>query len=241
MREEIRVRLSKMSDTDYQKFSQALVPGDGRGIMLGVRLPKLRKYAKELSKGDWRKELSCQEDLYFEETMLRGMILGCACKDIEELFAYLRDFIPRVRNWSVCDSVCNGLKLAETCPEKTWDFLQPYLYSKEEFPVRVGLIMLLSHFIKLGEDGKKISRKRQITMEDLQGTEDRGLYTEKIFGVLDLLRGARPALRPRGVWRSCLSHIRCAPCGDCPSLDWTHLPGRKRYRRFGSPGSRLWR
>lgn len=185
MREEIRVRLSKMSDTDYQKFSQALVPGDGRGIMLGVRLPKLRKYAKELSKGDWRKELSCQEDLYFEETMLRGMILGCACKDIEELFAYLRDFIPRVRNWSVCDSVCNGLKLAETCPEKTWDFLQPYLYSKEEFPVRVGLIMLLSHFIKLGEDGKKISRKRQITMEDLQGTEERGLYTEKIFGVLD--------------------------------------------------------
>lgn len=185
MREEIRTRLTEMSDRGYQEFSASLVPGEGRGIMLGVRLPELRRYAKELSRGDWRKELSEQEDLYFEETMLRGMILGCACGDMDELLVYLRDFIPRVKNWSVCDSVCSGLKLAEKYPEKMWDFLQPYLYSGEEFPVRAGLIMLLSHFVKLGGGGKKISRKRKITMEDLQGAEETGRYTEEIFGVLD--------------------------------------------------------
>lgn len=185
MREKIRTRLYEMSDADYQKFSASLIPASGRGMMLGIRLPLLREYARELSRGDWRAELTYEEDIYFEETMLRGMILGYACKEIEELFSYLKDFIPRVQNWSVCDSVCNGLKLVEKYPEKTWEFLQPYLYSGEEFPTRVGLILLLSHFVKLGEGGKKIPRKRVITMEDLQGEEERGLYLEQILHVLD--------------------------------------------------------
>ena len=185
MREEIRNQLNQMSDAEYRDFSASLIPASGRGQMLGVRLPRLRAYAKEIAKGAWREELTQGEDVYFEETMLRGMILGYGCTDIEELLEGFADFIPRVKNWSVCDSVCSGLTLVEKYPERTWDFLMPYLESKEEFPVRVGHITLLSHFIKLGEDGKKISRKRQITMEDLQGTEERGLYTEKIFGVLD--------------------------------------------------------
>lgn len=185
MRKEIRDRLNKMSDADYVKFSASLIPASGRGTMLGVRLPALRDYAKELSKGDWRQELSYEEDLYFEETMLRGMILGYACRDIEELFACLNDFIPRVQNWSVCDSVCSGLKLVEKYPEKTWDFLQPYLKSGEEFPCRVGLIMLLNHFVKLGEDKKKITRKRSVTMADLQGQEETGGYLEPILQALD--------------------------------------------------------
>ena len=185
MRKEIRDRLNKMSDADYEKFSASLIPASGRGTMLGVRLPALRDYAKELSKGDWRQELSYEEDLYFEETMLRGMILGYACRDIEELFACLKDFIPWVQNWSVCDSVCSGLKLVEKYPEKTWDFLQPYLKSGEEFPCRVGLIMLLNHFVKLGEDKKKITRKRSVTMADLQGQEETGGYLEPILQALD--------------------------------------------------------
>ena len=185
MRKEIRDRLNKMSDADYEKFSASLIPASGRGTMLGVRLPALRDYAKELSKGDWRQELSYEEDLYFEETMLRGMILGYACRDIEELFACLKDFIPRVQNWSVCDSVCIGLKLLEKYPEKTWDFLQPYLKSGEEFPCRVGLIMLLNHLVKLGEEKKKITRKRLVTMADLQGQEETGGYLEPILQALD--------------------------------------------------------
>lgn len=185
MRDEIREQLKNMCDGEYQKFTASLNPGCESRTILGVRLPVLRDYAKKLSKGDWRTELSYEEDLYFEETMLRGMILGCACKDIEELLSYLEDFIPRVDNWSVCDSVCNGLKLVQKYPERVWDFLQPYLYSGEEFKVRVGLILILNHFVKLGKDGKKISRLRSITMEELNGPEEEGLYLERILSVLD--------------------------------------------------------
>lgn len=185
MREEIRKKLGEISEAGYQEFSAALIPDLGERVMLGVRLPALRKYAKELAKKDWKKELSYEEDLYFEETMLRGMILGYACKEIDELLFYLKDFIPRVDNWSVCDSVCNGLKLVEQYPEKTWGFLQPYLSSGEEYPVRVGLIMLLSHFVKLGEGKERIPRKRVVTMADLKGREESGRYLEPILKVLD--------------------------------------------------------
>lgn len=208
MRDEIRERLQAMSDTGYREFSASLIPASGRMEMLGVRLPALRKYAKELSKGDWRAELACAEDIYLEETMLRGMVLGCACRDVEELLKYLTDFIPRIRNWSVCDSVCSGLKLAEKYPREVWDFLQPYLYSGEEFPARFALVMLLNHYVKLTEGGGKIARKRAVTMADLQeagtkasgrtsqatGTDSdtgqqtrqaQGLYLEEILRALD--------------------------------------------------------
>ncbi len=185
MRAEIRTKLCEMKEAKYQKFSAALIPDIKESVMLGVRLPALRGYAKEIAKGDWRKELSYEEDLYFEETMLRGMILGYACEEIDELFSYLKDFIPRVTNWSVCDSVCSGLKLVERYPEKTWEFLKPYLYAKEEYSVRVGLIMLLYHFIKLGEGKEKIPRKRKVTIKDLKGEEETGRYLEPILKVLD--------------------------------------------------------
>lgn len=174
-----------MSDADYRKFSASLIPASGRGEMLGVRLPLLRAYARELSKGDWRRELSFSEDRYFEETMLRGMILGYACKDIWELFDHLEDFIPRVKNWSICDSVCSGLKLVEKYPEETWRFLQPYLYSGEEFPSRVALILFLDHFVKLGENGKKLCRRRKVTMEDLKSPEEEGIYLKSILEALN--------------------------------------------------------
>ena len=147
MREEIRNKLYEMSDAGYQEFSASLIPASGRGTMLGVRLPALRTLAKEIAKGDFRKELSYKEDLFFEETMLRGMILGYGCKEIQELFSYLEDFIPRVQNWSVCDSACSTIKLARSQPEEFWEFLQQYLNSREEFQIRFGLVQLLDYYV----------------------------------------------------------------------------------------------
>ncbi len=185
MREEIRERLRAMSEKEYAGFAASLLPVQEGQSLLGVRLPGLRSYARELAKGDWRAELSFSQDEYFEETMLRGMLLGYACEDVRELFRYLEDFIPRVTNWSLCDSVCSGLKLLERYPDETWDWMQPYLYSGEEFPTRVALILLLDHFVKLGEDGKRISRRKTVTMADLDGCDEKGAYTERIFHALD--------------------------------------------------------
>lgn len=145
MNSEIKNRIFSLIDTEYKKFSSALIPGENK--MLGVRLPELRKLSKEISKGDWRVFLSQPDDEFFEYTLLHGMVIGCAKMENAERFHHIEAFVPRIHNWSVCDSFCAGLKFAKKFPDETWEFLKPYLGSSEEFSVRFGVVMLLDHFI----------------------------------------------------------------------------------------------
>lgn len=85
-----------------------------------------------------------------EETMLRGMIAGYLPKSItwEERMELLRDFVPLIDNWSVCDSCCATYKFVRAHLPETWQFLQPYLSSPHEYEARFGIVMLINHFVK---------------------------------------------------------------------------------------------
>lgn len=145
IRRETRDRLEEMAEAGYAAFSSALVPG--AQAMLGVRLPLLRKLAAEIARGDWRAYLAEGEDRYFEETMLRGMIIGRARGPLSEMLSLAADFVPRIDNWSVCDSFCAGFAHAKRCPEAVWDFLLPYLRDERTYYARFGAVMLLDHFV----------------------------------------------------------------------------------------------
>ncbi len=142
----IRKQIFELIDTDYQKFSAALIPTINN--VLGVRLPELRKIAKKIAKGDWRTYLKTAKDEYFEEIMLQGMVIGYIKTDIEERLFYVASFVPKIDNWSVCDSFCTGLKSTKENKERVWVFLQPYLSSKNEYEIRFGVVMLLNYYIK---------------------------------------------------------------------------------------------
>ena len=55
--------------------------------------------------------------------------------------------MPKIDNWSGCDSFCSGLKLARTHPEPVWEFLQPYFEDPHPFAVRFAVVMLLFYYI----------------------------------------------------------------------------------------------
>lgn len=141
----IQERLIALADEHYRLFAARLLPDGCR--LLGVRLPALRKIAKEIARGDWRAFLACAPHTVFEETMLHGMVLGYIRTGIEERLLYIADFIPWIDNWSVCDSFCSGLKFTRECKESVWAFLQPYLSSSKEFEARFGIVMLLQYYI----------------------------------------------------------------------------------------------
>lgn len=143
--QKIRLQLKEWADPKLGAFSSGLIPGETK--VLGVRLPLLRSYAKELAKGDWQAYLKEAEDTCMEETVLQGMTLGYVKSDFAGIRPYLDAFVPKIKNWSVCDSTCAGLKIAGKEPETVWEYLQPYLHSEEEFYIRFGVIMLLDHFI----------------------------------------------------------------------------------------------
>lgn len=187
IKEETREFLKANSEKKYKEFSKSLIPGEIN--MLGVRLPVLRKKAKELAKGHWKEELKT-EDVYFEEIMLRGMMLGYVKESLEVMLPYIEAFIPKVQNWSVCDSVFSKMDVFRTDRERTWEFIQPYLYSEKEFEVRTAVIIMMQHLLKCDEKGKSIKRLKSIAYEDCltdqpAGTEENGKYLPRILEALN--------------------------------------------------------
>jgi len=141
----IEEQIFELIDEEYQKFSSALLPNIDN--VLGVRLPALRKLAKAIAKEDWCKFIETSDKEYFEEVMLQGMVLGYVKTDIEEILKYVADFVPKINNWSVCDSFCIGLKFTKDNMSRVWDFIQPFLFSREEYEVRFGVVILLDFYI----------------------------------------------------------------------------------------------
>lgn len=142
----MKEQLMQLADPDYQQFSTALIPNTSN--ILGVRLPQLRKLAKELAKGNWQAYLAENAHEWFEETMLHGMIIGAVNVDLEDRLKLIADFVPHIKNWSVCDSFCSGLKFTRDHKERVWGFLQPYLASDQEYEIRFGVVMLLNYYIE---------------------------------------------------------------------------------------------
>lgn len=144
----IQQQLYDLQDESYRSFASKLIPNIDN--LLGVRLPLLRKLAKQIVKHDWRaywKEASAVKEEWFEETMLQGMVIGYLKEDIDTILNLTQQFVPKVNNWSVCDTFCSGLKIARQHQDKVWSFIQPYLVSKQEYELRFAIVMLLSYYV----------------------------------------------------------------------------------------------
>ncbi len=141
----IKEQLEIQREPEYQKFNASLLPGVEH--ILGVRLPALRKMAKKIARKGWQEYLEAACDDSFEEIMLQGMVLGYAKGNLQEKEPFLRTFLPKIDNWSVCDSACSTIKLAQTQPQEFWDFLMEYLHSPREYEVRFVLVQMLNYYV----------------------------------------------------------------------------------------------
>ena len=139
-------RLMELSDPKYRDFHSKLLPGTDN--VLGVRTPDLRKLAKEITKGDWETFLEKNDSTWYENDILQALVTASAKMEPEERLRRVREFLPRIENWAVCDIFCGSLKDAEKYPELYWEFLKPYFQSEKPYEIRFAVVMLLSHFVK---------------------------------------------------------------------------------------------
>lgn len=142
----IRKELTQLADEKYRLFSSKLIPNVNN--IIGVKLPLLRKLAKRLIDEEKHIDyLNAHNLLYFEEVMLQGMIIGYLNTSWKLKQKQIESFIPKIDNWSICDSFCTGLKFNKQEKEEVWDFLQPYLLSDEAYEIRFAVVMLLLYFV----------------------------------------------------------------------------------------------
>ena len=143
--EEIREELETLSEEKYRKFSSGLLPGLEN--LLGVRIPNLREIAKREAKAGWREYLAGASNDSFEEIMLQGLVIGYAKATPEEICQALDCFVPKIDNWSVCDSTAMTISAAKKYPDIFFAYAKDCIAEGTEFSVRFGIVLLLAHFI----------------------------------------------------------------------------------------------
>ncbi len=147
MKQKIKKDLINLQDKKYREFHSSLCPGTDN--MIGIKVPILRNYAKELLKQyEFKDLIENIDEEYYEEILLQGILISLAKEDFDTIIKEIENFVPKIDNWAVCDIFCAGLKITKKNKEKMWDFIKPYLKSDKEFEIRFGVVMILDYYIE---------------------------------------------------------------------------------------------
>lgn len=147
IKEKIKQKLFELSDCKYKEFHSKLCPKTEN--IIGVRVPILRNYAKELfNEKTWQQTIKQIDDEYYEEIMLQGMIIGQVKNaSIEIIIEEIKKYVPKIDNWALCDVFCAGLKVTKKHKKEIWKLINDYLSSDKEFEIRFAIVMILDYYI----------------------------------------------------------------------------------------------
>ncbi len=134
--------LFKLRDLKYKQFHSRLVPNIDADSIIGVRVPVLRKFYKEIS--DREEFMSHLPHKYYEENIIHGLIVS-DIRDYDACIRALDAFLPFVDNWGTCDSI------RPKCFVKNKDKLilkiKQWLSSDDTYTVRFAVEMLMVHYL----------------------------------------------------------------------------------------------
>lgn len=154
-------RLYELQDKDYQSFHSRSVPNIPAESIIGVRIPLLKKLAKELSQDPCREAFMKQlPHKYYEENQLHIMLI-CLEKDFDTCISEMEKFLPYADNWAVTDQSspkCFKRKHRELLP-----VLERWLASEHVYTARYAINIYMREFLEEDFDIKYaelISRKQ---------------------------------------------------------------------------------
>ena len=141
----ITEKLFESRDEKYAEFQSRLTPTVPKDKFIGVRVPDVRKLAKEIYKEeDWRTFTDCLPHEYYDENMLHGLIIS-EIKDYDECIARVDRFLPYVDNWAVCDIM--SPKVFKKHKPELMVKIREWSASPLVYTCRFGVEMLMSHFL----------------------------------------------------------------------------------------------
>lgn len=143
---DLKIYLFKISDQKYKEFQSKLLGVEKR--LIGVRTPELKKIAKDISKGNWRSFMNISQDEYYEESVIRGLLLGYIKVDYEERIQYIEKFIKKIDNWATCDITVANLKFLKKEKDLYFNFVKKCIDSGGNWEIRFGIVILLDFYIE---------------------------------------------------------------------------------------------
>ena len=137
--------LFKLKDQKYCDFQTKLFPTLNANMIIGVRTPELKRYAKTMLTDN--SYLTFLEDLphnYFDENQLHAFIIS-EFKDYDKCILFINNFLPFIDNWATCDQLLP--KVFKTNHDKLIKQVKLWLKSREPYTIRFGIGVLMRHFL----------------------------------------------------------------------------------------------
>lgn len=135
--------LEGLSEFEYRAFSQKLIPDTPH--MYGIRIPILRKIAKEISHGNCTEFLALQKGDYHEEIIVDGLVAASVNCGYDEMMSYMKSFAEKIYNWSICDTV--SFKHMSKYTDRLIQDIDWFIYNDNPWIVRYGLRCLMQFFL----------------------------------------------------------------------------------------------
>ena len=142
---DIQRRLFALQDKGYQTGSVKLNPSVDPDTIIGVRIPALRKLAKELKDTEEATDfVAILPHAYFEEYQLHSFIIGYL-KDFDRAIAEAERLLPYLNSWALTDSI--RIKAFDKAPEKLLPHIETWLKDDHPYTVRFGILCLMNYFL----------------------------------------------------------------------------------------------
>ena len=137
--------LFQLQDKGYRDFQSKLIPTIPVETIIGVRIPAIRKLAKEYGKDPESVEFLKQlPHTYYDENILHALLVA-EIKDYEVCVKEVERFLPYVDNWAVCDIYSPNVFRKNK--DKLIDKIREWTASDHLYTCRFGVEMLMTHFL----------------------------------------------------------------------------------------------
>lgn len=141
----IQKHLFELQDEQYRAFHSRLMPTVDPKTVIGVRIPLLRKYAKELKQTtDVEPFLKVLPHTYYEENNLHALLLE-SVEDYHTAIEAVNVFLPFINNWATCDML--SPKVFGKHREELLSEIDLWLNVSQTYTVRFGLGMLMRYYL----------------------------------------------------------------------------------------------
>ena len=137
--------LFQLQDKGYRDFHSKLIPTIPEETIIGIRMPAMRKLAKEYAKDpeseDFLKQLP---HTYYDENVLHALLVA-EIRDYDTCVREVEHFLPYVDNWAVCDVF--SPKVFHKNRDKLIGKVREWSASERPYTCRFGMEMLMTHFL----------------------------------------------------------------------------------------------
>ena len=146
MLDEICEHLFELQDKEYRDFHSKLIPNIEYDRIIGVRVPMLRKYAKEIAKNPVLKEAFLSElpHYYYEENNLH-MFIVMQEKNFDEAICQIERFLPYIDNWATCD--CGVPVTFKNNTDRLISYVYKWIESDKTYTIRYGIGVLMRLYL----------------------------------------------------------------------------------------------